>query len=118
MEKHLRAKRRSTHRLIGRDLPRRRERQLDLERLEERTLLASTPTLLKDINTFTNNSNPGSFSNVAGTVFFSADDGLNGRELWKTDGTGAGSVLVKDIWAGLNSALAGPNPNSQFFVNV
>jgi hypothetical protein len=31
---------------------------------------------------------------VDGTLFFTADDGTTGRELWKTDGTPAGTVLV------------------------
>ena len=35
-----------------------------------------------------------------GTLFFSANDGVNGQELWKSDGTAAGTVRVKDIRAG------------------
>ncbi len=38
---------------------------------------------------------------VNGThAYFFANDGVNGRELWKTDGTAAGTVLVKDVNAG------------------
>jgi ELWxxDGT repeat protein len=45
-------------------------------------------------------SGPGNLVDVGGTVFFQADEGFNGRELWKTDGTTAGTVLVKDITPG------------------
>ena len=34
---------------------------------------------------------------VGDTLYFWADDGVNGDELWKSDGTEAGTVLVKDI---------------------
>lgn len=34
----------------------------------------------------------------------SASDGVNGQELWMTDGTAAGTVLVKDINPGVNSS--------------
>ncbi len=36
---------------------------------------------------------------VAGSIaYITANDGISGAELWKTDGTEAGTVLVKDIW--------------------
>lgn len=34
---------------------------------------------------------------VGNFIYFKADEGLNGFELWRTDGTSAGTVLVKDI---------------------
>jgi ELWxxDGT repeat protein len=49
---------------------------------------------------------------VGTKVFFSATDGVNGRELWKTDGTAAGTTLVKDILVGTNPS----NPTS--FVSI
>ena len=35
-----------------------------------------------------------------GALYFKADDGSTGSELWKTDGTAAGTVMVKDINSG------------------
>ena len=37
---------------------------------------------------------------MAGKLYFSADDGNRGTELWKWNGTKAGTVLVKDIYPG------------------
>ncbi len=57
----------------------------------------SDAELLLDINTDPGASTPAEFLEVNGTLFFEADDGTSGKELWKTDGTAAGTVLVKDI---------------------
>jgi ELWxxDGT repeat protein len=37
---------------------------------------------------------------VGGMTFFVADDGMNGPELWRSDGTAAGTFLVRDIVKG------------------
>jgi ELWxxDGT repeat protein len=34
---------------------------------------------------------------VGSKIFFNADDGIHGTELWETDGTAAGTFLVQDI---------------------
>lgn len=40
---------------------------------------------------------PSEFTEFQGKIFFRANDGSSGSELWKSDGTPAGTVLVKDI---------------------
>ncbi len=54
--------------------------------------------LVKDINTSTN-SNPNNSSKtwavLNGISYFSADDGINGYGLWRSDGTEAGTYIVK-----------------------
>lgn len=45
-------------------------------------------------------SNPAFFCTYNNAVYFSAYRTVDGRELWKTDGTTAGTVLVKDISSG------------------
>jgi ELWxxDGT repeat protein len=36
----------------------------------------------------------------SGTLYFSANDGVHGRELWTSDGTESGTVMVRDIRPG------------------
>ena len=45
-------------------------------------------------------SSPSYLTVVGNTLYFRADDGINGRELWKSDGTVSGTVMVKDIYSG------------------
>lgn len=37
-------------------------------------------------------------------MFFVAHDGANGGNLWRSDGTEAGTVIVKDIWTASHAA--------------
>ncbi len=63
----------------------------------------SGTVMVKDINTSTscNNSGCSGFTGeleaVGNTLYFSADDGVNGSELWKSDGTNSGTVMIKDV---------------------
>lgn len=52
-----------------------------------------------------------------GTIYFQATDGVNGRELWKSDGTETGTVMVKDIHPtmGSNPDHMTPVGNTLFF---
>jgi ELWxxDGT repeat protein len=42
---------------------------------------------------------------VNGTLFFTANDGITGTELWRSDGTEAGTEPVKDIAPGSGSSI-------------
>ncbi|RFS13754.1 3-coathanger stack domain-containing protein [Emticicia sp. C21] len=65
--------------------------------------------LVKDINltsildeslTFSSYSTRRKFIDINGKLFFLANSGSEGFELWKSDGTSAGTTLVKDFIAG------------------
>lgn len=65
--------------------------------------------LIKDLNTGSNyghprSSYPSDFTAIGNTIYFTAEDATNGRELWKTDGTAAGTVLVRNIRPGSSSS--------------
>ncbi|NIP85423.1 MAG: hyalin, partial [Planctomycetales bacterium] len=63
---------------------------------------------------------PSYLTSVNGIFFFRANDGTHGVELWKSDGTAAGTVLVKDINPGVGSSVYGPliNVNGTVFFNA
>ena len=66
-----------------------------IELLEVRQLLSERPTA---------GSNPEELFDLSGTLYFSADDADHGVELWRSDGTEAGTLLVRDIVPGPRGA--------------
>src|SRR5262245_26974796 len=59
------------------------------------------PFLVRDITTATRDAGPSELTVSGGSLLFTiGSDGIQGAfagELWKTDGTAAGTVVVKDI---------------------
>lgn len=72
--------------------------------------MGQAPYLVKDINTFNgpSSSEPQDFVVVNSHSFFSAFSPAYGRELWITDGTEAGTRMVKDI----AESFVGSNPTN------
>jgi ELWxxDGT repeat protein len=64
--------------------------RLRLETLEDRVLPSLLPHLFKDVNPATPNSRSAEIE-VGSVVYFGANDGVHGSELWRTDGTSAGT---------------------------
>ena len=62
------------------------------------------PGTVKDISPRSGRSFPSNLTNFGGILYFSADDGTNGTELWKSDGSESGTVQVKDIYLGTSSS--------------
>ena len=83
-------------------------RRLRLEALEDRTVPSGTPRMVLDNNSWTLSSFPHEFTAVGSTAYFFARDGYGHTVpiptsfdgpygLWKSDGTAAGTTLVKDL---------------------
>lgn|GEM_PF-4942643 len=69
--------------------------------------LAQQANLIKDVRPGNQGSDIKELVVMNGIVYFTADDGIHGRELWRSDGTANGTYMVKDI-----------NPGSgQSFIN-
>ena len=69
-----------------------------------------TVDLVSDIRVGTDSSSPVGGAVIGSNYVFAADDGSSGNELWITDGTGAGTSLLKNIRPG----SAGSNPQTFF----
>ncbi len=61
--------------------------------------------IVKNIRAGNGDSAPLYFYEFNGKLYFVADDGTNGRELWVTDGQTAGTNMVKDINTGSSSSF-------------
>ncbi len=57
--------------------------------------VSSIPVMIDDINTTNPGSNPEMYFNEGSFVYFLAQDRENGLSLWRTDGTEAGTLLIK-----------------------
>ena len=65
---------------------------------------AQLPNMVKDIAVGSVYSSPSNLLNVNGTLFFRAAEGINGFELWKSDGTTGGTAMLKEINPGSGSS--------------
>jgi ELWxxDGT repeat protein len=82
--------------------------------LEPRRMLSFTTELVADLNP-TGLSFAAGLTVVGDHAFFRADNGTNGTELWITDGTTAGTTMVKDIRTTPSvSSSASPNNLTPF----
>jgi ELWxxDGT repeat protein len=70
-------------------------------------VLAAPPRFLGDLSPKPGGSFPESFTAFRGATYFSAFDPEAGGELWKTDGTAAGTVRVRDIVPGNGGSYPG-----------
>ncbi|MCB9920200.1 MAG: hypothetical protein H6832_17495 [Planctomycetes bacterium] len=63
------------------------------------------PRRVHDIRPGPLGSNPRSLVAFANVLYFTCDDGVHGRELWRSNGVGSGTTLVKDVDPGLGDGI-------------
>ena len=76
---------------------------------------STTATMIKDIVVGTGSSYP-YWLVFNGSIFFSADDGTKGNELWYSDGTEPNTVSVKDINSATDSNIYSTIPTTSGFL--
>ena len=74
---------------------RRHKRLAPAEILETRRLLTADFQVLKDINAVQPVLNPTDIQQVGSITYIAASTPVTGNELWKTDGTATGTILVR-----------------------
>ncbi|WDQ17494.1 ELWxxDGT repeat protein [Rhodopirellula sp. P2] len=72
----------------------------------------TTASVVKDIRVGDEGSYPLGLTEFQGKLIFSADDGESGRELWMSDGTQSGTILIDDIHSAVGT---GSLANDTFF---
>ena len=91
-----------------------------LSELEERTMLSLVSGVVADINQQVANGQAGSAdpSNLMvlnGTLYFNANDGIHGTQVWKSDGTAAGTAMLTDF---PQNGVPGGGPNASSVVDL
>ena len=63
------------------------------------------PAMVKDIKPSFDDSSPLILYPAGGKLFFSASDAVNGAEPWVSDGTAAGTFMLRDIYPGATNSI-------------
>src|SRR5687768_12450978 len=91
-----------------------RRRELRVESLESRQLLAGVQ-LLGNLNSTPFHSNPNQLVSVGTETYFTATTATGSTALWKTNGTNAGTQIVKDFADPVRQPRSLTNVDGQLF---